>query len=110
MASICDFLGVENDIVRGIPPVRVSIFGDRQPARRTPRRRTRGRAIPSDGERPELAVQERRDLIAYFADDIRRVEELLGRSFWDWFSEAGAGTYRSRSRRKVLARRELRQL
>jgi hypothetical protein len=98
---------VENNIVRAIPPVRVSIFGG-SPRRVRPARGKR--AVPhlpeAEGERPALAVEDRRALIDYFADDIRHVEELTGGSFWDWFSEEGPGTYRARRRRGALARHD----
>ena len=60
------------------------------------------RPAPTAPQRPELTPEERRALIEYFADDIRHLEELLGRSFWDWFSDEGLGTY---TRRRTLLTR-----
>ena len=117
LAEVCRFLGVADDVVRRIPPVRVSIFATPPgPAagrggigtrlwRRTAAPATRATVTPLFDQRPDLGVADRRELIAYFADDIRHLEELVGRSYWDWFSDEGPGTF---SRRRRFARvREL---
>ncbi len=47
--------------------------------------------------RPELSVGERRRLVAVFADDVRRLEELTGREFDGWLDDEGRGEFASRS-------------
>jgi len=117
LRGVCGFLGVRDDVVTRIPPVQVSIFA---PHRRADRFRAALRAWShrpvlagphpmspgADGpQRPELTPEERRRLVAYFADDIRHLEELLGRSFWDWFSDEGLGTFTRRRRPMSRGRR-----
>jgi Sulfotransferase family len=119
--GVCRFLDVPSDVVTSIPPVQVSIFAPRarwaRPAGSRTTQLLRGRVpnrLGADAvasglpgidapQRPELTPDERRALIGYFADDIRHLEELLGRSFWDWFSEEGLGSYTRR--RTLLTRR-----
>ncbi len=46
--------------------------------------------------RPELAVTDRRRLVDSFADDIRLLESLTGRSFDGWLGDEGRGEFRPR--------------
>lgn len=73
---ICRFLGVPAGIISEIPPVNLS-------------------AGALAGWRPAIPPTVRRALLRELADDIRRFEHLLGRSFADWWSEPAP----SRSRR-----------
>jgi len=115
LRAVCEFLGVDGDVVTRIPPVQVSIFAphrradriraalrvwSRRPVLAGPHPMSPGADRP---QRPELTPEERRGLIEYFADDIRHLEELVGRSYWDWFSEEGLGSYTRR--RTLLIRR-----
>jgi hypothetical protein len=47
--------------------------------------------------RPTLPVAYRRELVERFRDDIALLESLLGRTYQDWLSDAGRGTYAVRS-------------
>jgi hypothetical protein len=47
--------------------------------------------------RPNLTVQERRSLVARFADDIERLSDLTGDDHRDWLGDQGRGTYSVRS-------------
>ena len=46
--------------------------------------------------RPELAVEDRRHLVESFADDVRRLESLTGRSFEGWLDDEGRGEFSTR--------------
>ena len=46
---------------------------------------------------PTAPVEQRRALVGYFADDIRRLELLTGASYADWLGDQGAGEYSVRS-------------
>ena len=46
--------------------------------------------------RPELAVAYRRGLVDSFADDVRRLELVTGRSFADWLGDEGRGEFSTR--------------
>ncbi|SOD74853.1 sulfotransferase family protein [Jatrophihabitans sp. GAS493] len=50
------------------------------------------------GRRPQLTVEQRRDALTRFADDIGLLEDVLGRSFDDWRSDAGRGEFSQRWR------------
>jgi hypothetical protein len=43
------------------------------------------------GTRPHIPIEERRQLVRYFADDIRRLEQLTNESYADWLGDQGAG-------------------
>jgi sulfotransferase family protein len=51
------------------------------------------------GRRPALSVEQRREALALFTDDIGLLEEVTGRSFADWRSDAGRGEFSQRWRR-----------
>ena len=55
------------------------------------------RALQHGGTaRPKLAVEDRRTLVRYYADDIVRLEGLTGRSFNSWLGDQGRGEFASR--------------
>ena len=55
------------------------------------------RALQHGGTaRPKLAVEDRRALVRYYADDIVRLERLTGRSFNSWLGDQGRGEFASR--------------
>ena len=43
--------------------------------------------------RPHLPVEQRRELVGHFREDIELLEDLLGRAYHDWLSDSGRGTY-----------------
>jgi hypothetical protein len=45
------------------------------------------------GPRPHLRVDERRALVGYYADDIRRLEAITSEDYSDWLGDQGAGEY-----------------
>ena len=47
-------------------------------------------------DRPKLAVEDRRALVRFFADDIGRLERLTGRSYNSWLGDQGRGEFASR--------------
>ncbi len=48
------------------------------------------------GARPKLDVDQRRELVAYFADDIDLLSSVTGRSFDDWLSDSARGDFATR--------------
>jgi hypothetical protein len=46
--------------------------------------------------RPRVTVEERRELVEYFREDVALLEQMLGRSFEDWLSDQVRGTYAER--------------
>jgi Sulfotransferase family len=46
-----------------------------------------------DAPRPRLAVDTRRELVDFFADDIWRLGRLTGNDYTDWLGDQGAGEY-----------------
>lgn len=48
------------------------------------------------GHRPTLTVDQRRDALSRFLDDIGLLEEVAGRSFDDWRADAGRGEFSRR--------------
>jgi hypothetical protein len=47
--------------------------------------------------RPTLPVEQRRELVDHFREDNAVLEQVLGRDYSDWLSDAGRGTYAVRS-------------
>jgi hypothetical protein len=43
--------------------------------------------------RPRLAVETRREIVQFFADDVVRLEWLTGNDYSDWLGDQGAGAY-----------------
>jgi hypothetical protein len=113
--AICDFLGVETGLVDTIPSSNISGWADDTRVNTLLRRTIRaGAALGAFAppqvwrraqrplvktlrrdrtHRPHLEVEQRRELVDYFRDDIGLLEQLVGRSFHDWVSDAGRGTY-----------------
>lgn len=50
------------------------------------------------GRRPPLSVDQRRDAVSRFVDDIGLLEEVTGESFADWRADAGRGEFSQRWR------------
>ena len=50
------------------------------------------------GRRPALAVDQRRDALTRFVDDIGLLEEVTGRSYSDWLADTGRGEFSQRWR------------
>ncbi|MGX7677903.1 sulfotransferase family protein [Jatrophihabitans sp. DSM 45814] len=48
------------------------------------------------GRRPSLSVEQRREALVGFLDDIALLEDVTGRSFDDWRSDAGRGEFSQR--------------
>ena len=116
--EICAFLGVEQNLLAIVPPENTRKFvapsaqsraiasmiraGATAGAHAPPqvwRRLSRPLvwALQRNGTaRPELAVADRRGLVDYFADDIRRLESLTGRSFEGWLGDEGRGEFSAR--------------
>jgi hypothetical protein len=46
--------------------------------------------------RPPLDPDHRRQAVSLFADDVRALEQLLGRSFQDWVQDTGRGSFAAR--------------
>jgi Sulfotransferase family len=117
--SIFAFLGVEQGPVTQIPPSNLSGWAGQGALNDALRRTIRaGAALGSylppkvwrhgqrpliaalrrqRAHRPSLPVDQRRELVEHFRDDIAVLEQLLGRSFQDWLSDTGRGTYAVRS-------------
>jgi hypothetical protein len=117
--AICAFLGVEQGLVDDVPSANVSTYVPPSPASRVLQEAVRrgaevGRFFPpslwraASGPllrvlrgreprvRPELDPEDRRTLAAWFADDIRLLERLTGRSFDDWLAERTGGAFVAR--------------
>ena len=43
--------------------------------------------------RPSLPVDDRRQLVERFVDDVALLEQQLGESFQNWLGDTGCGTY-----------------
>ena len=113
--SVAAFLGIDPGVVSAIPGSNVSHWARNSPRDRVLRRAIRGGAWAGSfvrpqawrrasepllsalhrpgAERPPLAVEARRELVAGFADDIAALERLLGWDLQDWLSDSGRGTY-----------------
>ncbi len=120
IATVCDFLGVEDHpAVRSRPDnvhpyvrpgLRSAAFGRviRAGAAvgsfappsvwRRVERPLRRALHAGGGPRPTLTVDQRREALTRFADDIGLLEEVTGRSFADWRADAGRGEFSQRWR------------
>lgn len=112
---ICAFLGVREGVITEVPALNVSTYVDPTLRTRVLQAAVRqgaaiGRHFPPQvwrtlsapllwalrgvpRNRPELEPAQRRELLAYFEDDIARLERVTGDSFSDWVSDRGRGTY-----------------
>jgi hypothetical protein len=115
VGAICSFLGVDPIPDVEIPIRNIGTYVEDTSANRVLRRVIRGGAgigshlppqvwrkasIPfiwalqrSPEHRPELAPDQRHQLLAKFVDDIAVLEHETGLSFQDWLGERGRGTY-----------------
>jgi hypothetical protein len=113
--AVCEFLGVQTGIVDTIPASNMSGWADDTPLNAALRTTIRtgaalGSLVPpqvwrraqrplvrtlrrNTAHRPHLEVTQRRDLVGHFRADIELLERMLGRSFHDWTSDSGRGTY-----------------
>jgi hypothetical protein len=112
---ICDFLGVASDVVTDVPSRNVSTYvapsryarvlqevvrGGAAIGRFFPPKLWRQASVPllwalqrQGANRPELLVDQRRRMVARFADDIRLLEQITGVSYSDWLTDRVGGTY-----------------
>jgi hypothetical protein len=112
---ICKFLGIASDVVVDVPSENVSTYVPPTAYARLLQALIRGgaaigqifppqlwrktsipllRALQREHQnRPELSKDDRRRLVAYFADDIRTLEQVTGLSFSDWLAHRAGGTY-----------------
>ncbi|SDJ04247.1 Sulfotransferase family protein [Frankineae bacterium MT45] len=120
IATVCDFLGVERHPAAKSKPDNVHPYvtpSARQRALSSVIRAGAGlgayappqiwRSVETPlraalhsggGRRPQLTVDQRREALTRFVDDIGLLEEVLGRSFDDWRSDAGRGEFSQRWR------------
>ena len=119
--GICAFLGVEQGLVDDVPSANVSTYvppsaGSRVLQEAVRRGADVGRFFPpklwrmASGPllrvlrgteprvRPELQPEDRRTLVAWFADDIELLGQLTGRSFDDWTADRRGGAFVARKR------------
>jgi hypothetical protein len=116
--GVCDFLGLDRNHTGAVPPENTRRFV--APSTRTravsplirtgatigahfPPRLWRTASIPlvrllqyGGGRRPELAVEERRRLVAEFSPDIALLERVTGDSYTDWLGDRGRGEFSTR--------------
>ena len=112
---ICAFLGVAEDVVTEVPSENVSTFvaptllnrflqtvmrGGAAAGQYFPPQVWRRLSIPllwalkrERRQRPELNPEDRERLVAFFAEDIRLLEEVTGDSFGEWLTYRTGGTY-----------------
>ncbi len=113
--SICEFLGVTPGMVDSIPHSNPSGWADAGAVNAMLRATVRGGAaagalLPprvwrrahapliralrrNETDRPHLQVEQRRELVGHFREDIGLLEQLLGQPYHDWLSDSGRGTY-----------------
>jgi len=113
--AVCAFLGVEPGRINTVESANVSTWVPDTPVNSVLRQLIRGGAhvgqyVPprlwravewplrraihrGHRNRPHLSEDVRRELTAYFADDVARLGELTGTSYRDWMSPQGRGTY-----------------
>ena len=113
--AICDFLGIEAGRVEEVGSENVSTFVADTPVNGVLRHAIRAGAragawVPpqvwrraslpllwalkrTPAIRPELTEGQRSELVARVADDVERLEDLLGQSFGDWKGHRTGGTY-----------------
>ena len=116
--EICAFLGVEQNLLAMVPPENTRTFVAPSPKSRAIATLIRAGAaagahappqvwrqasrplvwaLQRNGTaRPELTVEDRRRLVDFFADDVRRLESLTGRSFEGWLDDEGRGEFSTR--------------
>jgi hypothetical protein len=116
--SICAFLGVERDPTLTVPAENMRPLA--RPSRKysvlaplmragaalgahAPPQVWRKASVPllwalhrGGTPRPELAVEARRRLLDYFANDVALLERITGDSFSDWLADRGGGEFSSR--------------
>ena len=114
--AVCRFLGVEEGVVRAIPPSNVGRWAADTPRNARLRRTIRlgaaaGALAPPaawrgvekrllrrlhDGSavRPRVAPEARRALLEDYRDDVALLERLTGDSYRDWFGDGGTDIYR----------------
>ena len=116
--EICRFLEVETGVISGAPRSNVSTWAPDSPVNRVLQKIMRAGAVAGSWappkiwrqvqrpllaalhrgrlQRPKLAVEDRRRLLPYFAEDARLLESLTGTSFADWQNEVGRGAFSER--------------
>ena len=120
IATVCEFLGVQShasvksrpDNVHPYvqPGWKTALLGKviragaaagsfaPPPAWRRVERPLRAALHAGGGRRPTLTVEQRRDALSRFLDDIGLLEEVTGQSFADWRADAGRGEFSQRWR------------
>jgi hypothetical protein len=113
--GICRFLGVQSGVVTEVPTANVGTYVDPSPLTGALQATVRGgarlgsllpprvwrttseplrRAIQRQPRhRPELAREDRAQLVGYFASDVALLEELTGLSLGEWLAHRSGGTY-----------------
>ncbi len=114
--GICAFLGVEQGLIDEVPSANVSTYVPPSLTTRVLQETLRrgadvGRHFPPQlwrmasapllsalkgrqpRVRPELDPEDRRRLVAWFADDIQLLEDVTGRSFGDWCADRTGGAF-----------------
>jgi hypothetical protein len=116
--AICRFLGVEQGVAHAVPSENVHPFvvssartkvlgsvirASASAAAYAPPNVWRRASVPltwalqrGGSRRPALPVGVRRELLAGFADDIRRLEAVTGEDFSDWLGDESRGEFTSR--------------
>lgn len=112
---ICEFLGIEPDVVVTLPEQNVSTYvkptvttralqgllrAGASVGRHFPPQVWRTASVPllralkfQHRNRPELSAEDRRELVRVFADDIWLLEQETGDSFEDWLGHRVGGAY-----------------
>jgi hypothetical protein len=112
---ICAFLGVAEDVITEVPLENVSTYVAPTRLNRVlqavmrdgaaagqyfPPQVWRRLSLPllwalkrEEHQRPELSAEHREHLVAFFAEDIRLLEEITGDSYGEWLSYRTGGTY-----------------
>ncbi|HWC37391.1 MAG TPA: sulfotransferase, partial [Acidimicrobiales bacterium] len=112
---ICEFLGVATGAVSRAPSENVSTWVEPTALNRALQGLMRAGASSSrwlppaawrrvsapllaalhrhPGDRPELPLEQRRELAAHYRDDVRLLERLTGDSYSEWLFSPGEGTY-----------------
>jgi hypothetical protein len=116
--GICAFLGIDTGLLTEIPPSNASGWSANTPFNSALRLAVRTGAVAGsyadprlwraaerrlvrylkrgNSPRPRVTVEERRELVEYFREDVALLEQMLGRSFEDWLSDQVRGTYAER--------------
>lgn len=112
---ICAFLGLDQHVIEEVPSENVSTYVASTPTNRLLQTIMRGGAaigqffppqvwrklsLPllwalkrEERHRPELSAADRQQLVAFFADDVKLLEELTGDSYREWLAYRTGGTY-----------------